>query len=416
MLGMKVPVPPAIDDYTKTVYSFEDGSLKNTVTSLIAGQGGMYKVSYLRQWVDDFAVVAAPPSIVNRTSGDTVANAATVITPISTAVTGAANGAVGIAGAQTELANVKTAVTTALNAILANTTYTSAQKIAASQAAAQARAAAAAAAAAATATTAAGTVKAAASGAITALNSAITAAGGINKFMIGANELRVLGSTPTPTEILADPYLSSLSDANGTVTAKITKLIEQEKMQMAQLDDAYGPSALGWAVRYVQNTTTGAYEPQFFDLDVLTSDNTIYDSTTGQSQSHIQAYKVGSQQKNEEIKGVNARLEQDATGRIINITLNPGEPDSVTYALTTSTVADQMRYNDAINQYEYDKYQYDQAIQEINAKIQIIQTQDKNLELRLKQLDTEQNAIQTEMDAVSKVIQKNVESTFKTFG
>ena len=65
---------------------------------------------------------------------------------------------------------------------------------------------------------------------------------------------------------------------------------------------------------------------------------------------------------------------------------------------------------------EYDKYEYDQSIQEINAKIEIIQAQDKNLELRLKQLDTEQDAIQTEMDAVQKVIEKNTESTFKTFG
>ena len=69
-----------------------------------------------------------------------------------------------------------------------------------------------------------------------------------------------------------------------------------------------------------------------------------------------------------------------------------------------------------MNQYEYDKYLYDQTIQEINAKIEITQAEDKNLELRLKQLDTEQNAIQTEMDAVEKVIEKNTESTFKTFG
>ena len=58
---------------------------------------------------------------------------------------------------------------------------------------------------------------------------------------------------------------------------------------------------------------------------------------------------------------------------------------------------------------------YDQSIQEINAKIEIVQAEDRNLELRLKQLDTEQDAIQTEMDAVQKVIEKNVESTFKTF-
>ena len=35
--------------------------------------------------------------------------------------------------------------------------------------------------------------------------------------------------------------------------------------------------------------------------------------------------------------------------------------------------------------------------------------------LKLKQLDTEHNALQTEMDAVKKVCDKNVEDTFKTF-
>lgn len=69
-----------------------------------------------------------------------------------------------------------------------------------------------------------------------------------------------------------------------------------------------------------------------------------------------------------------------------------------------------------MNQYEHEKYLYDQAVQDINAKIEITQSQDKNLELRLKQLDTEQEAISTEIDAVQKVIQKNTESTFKTFG
>jgi predicted nucleic acid-binding Zn-ribbon protein len=68
-----------------------------------------------------------------------------------------------------------------------------------------------------------------------------------------------------------------------------------------------------------------------------------------------------------------------------------------------------------MNQYYYEKALYDKKVQDINAKIEIIQTQDKNLELKLKQLDTEQNAISTEIDAVKKVISKNVESSFKTF-
>ena len=37
------------------------------------------------------------------------------------------------------------------------------------------------------------------------------------------------------------------------------------------------------------------------------------------------------------------------------------------------------------------------------------------LELQIQQLDTEQNAIATEMDSVKKVIEDNVEKTFNTF-
>ena len=55
-------------------------------------------------------------------------------------------------------------------------------------------------------------------------------------------------------------------------------------------------------------------------------------------------------------------------------------------------------------------------IQDINAKTSLIQQEDQQLELRLKQLDTEQNALSTEIDAVSKVVKDNVEKSFKTFG
>ena len=82
---------------------------------------------------------------------------------------------------------------------------------------------------------------------------------------------------------------------------------------------------------------------------------------------------------------------------------------------TTNTITDQDAYDDAMNQYEYDKALYDRSIAEINAKIEIVQAEDKDLELRLKQLDTEHNAIQTERDQVKELIKKNVESSFKTF-
>ena len=65
LLGMTVPTPPAIDEYTKTVYSFNDGALQNTVTSLIAQADGKYLVSYTRTWTNDSAVVSASSSIIN---------------------------------------------------------------------------------------------------------------------------------------------------------------------------------------------------------------------------------------------------------------------------------------------------------------------------------------------------------------
>ena len=58
---------------------------------------------------------------------------------------------------------------------------------------------------------------------------------------------------------------------------------------------------------------------------------------------------------------------------------------------------------------------YEKTIADINARTSIIQEEDRTLELRLKQLDTEQSALSTEMEAVKKVIKDNVEKTFKTF-
>ena len=69
-----------------------------------------------------------------------------------------------------------------------------------------------------------------------------------------------------------------------------------------------------------------------------------------------------------------------------------------------------------MNDYNYQKMLYDKTIQDINAKTEKIQAQDRSLELRLKQLDTEQEALSKEMEAIQDVIKKNVESTFKTFG
>jgi capsule polysaccharide export protein KpsE/RkpR len=54
--------------------------------------------------------------------------------------------------------------------------------------------------------------------------------------------------------------------------------------------------------------------------------------------------------------------------------------------------------------------------QQLQARIAALQAVDKSLELQLRRVDTQHDAVQTEIDAVRKVIGKNIESTFKTFG
>jgi chromosome segregation ATPase len=51
----------------------------------------------------------------------------------------------------------------------------------------------------------------------------------------------------------------------------------------------------------------------------------------------------------------------------------------------------------------------------IQARIQKLQEVDKILEIQLKQVDTQHQAAQTELEAVQKVIDKNIERSFKTF-
>ncbi len=299
LLGMTVPTPPSSADYTKTVYTFQDGNLYNSITSLIAQNDGTYKVSYVQSWTNDFAPVAAGNAVITKETD--------------------------------------------------------------------------------------------------------------GSYYIGSQKLRKMGEN-TITNDENDPYLKTLSPD------QLKNLAAEEKAFVEQLNKRYPQAGTDWYVRYVQNTSTGTWSPIFYNKKVV--EDAIYtNGTQGTSQSSIPAYKMGSVQETEEIKQRTAKLEKDSTGRYINITIyDKDNKNPVTYSLTTNTLTDQDAYDDAMNQYEYDKYQYDQAIQEINAKIEIIQAQDKNLELRLKQLDTEQDAISTEMEAVQKVIEKNTESTFKTFG
>ena len=98
-----------------------------------------------------------------------------------------------------------------------------------------------------------------------------------------------------------------------------------------------------------------------------------------------------------------------------------GQVSKITFAdgtVVTPEVVTEMdsdAYDQAMVEYEYKKQVYDKEMNDANAKVKIIQAQDQKLEVRLKQLDTEQKALQTEIDAVKSLRDKSIESAFKTF-
>ena len=348
LLGMAVPTCPSVEEFTQTVYTFNDGALTNQITSLIAATDGTYKVSYIRSWTDDFAAVSAAPSIITEVTAGAVNNNGKVTTTGTYKV-----------GAETLRTlddwtglTFKTNEKTPRDLTLKNGKYYI------------------------------GTTTTEYTGDVTvAINNTVT-------------------NNPFDTDFYKSLSADQLAGLSAEEAAYKTVLNDTKSQNVAA----------DWFVRYKENTATGEAEAVFYNASNVIG--AIYSDETNNSQSFIEALKIGSADRTEEIKGLDGcMLEQDSTGRYINITM-----DGKTYALSTNTVTDQKAYDDAMNQYEYDKAIYDQSIDEINAKIEIIQAEDKNLELRLKQLDTEHNAVQNEKDAVSKVIEKSVESGFKTFG
>ena len=108
-----------------------------------------------------------------------------------------------------------------------------------------------------------------------------------------------------------------------------------------------------------------------------------------------------------------------SNGRITSISYPVVQDDgTITYTnikLSATVETDDVAYKEAYSKYEYDKTLYDKEQNEINKKTSVIQAEDKSLELKLTRLDNERNAVKTEMDAVKKVIDENIEKSYKTF-
>lgn len=162
--------------------------------------------------------------------------------------------------------------------------------------------------------------------------------------------------------------------------------------------------------------SSGGHTYYISQSDLDTKANTIVytstGSTTSQTNTGISMYYVNDNAtKDVSTKLYGARVTWDSNGRMSSIV----DSNSNTYTLSCTTTTDQNAYNDALYDYEYNKSLYNQEMNQINSKIDIIQSEDKKLEIKLQNLDTQNNAINTEMESVKKVIDKNIESSFKAF-
>jgi hypothetical protein len=104
-----------------------------------------------------------------------------------------------------------------------------------------------------------------------------------------------------------------------------------------------------------------------------------------------------------------------SNGRITNLGIPNGNLGWTSIDVEATTVTDDTAYQEAYNKYEYNKYLYDKEQQDINAKTEVIQQEDKRLELKLTRLDNERTQITTEVEALDKVINDNIEASYKTF-
>ena len=111
-------------------------------------------------------------------------------------------------------------------------------------------------------------------------------------------------------------------------------------------------------------------------------------------------------------------VEFDANNRFKSISATDTQTGKAIFSsaeVDTTRTYDTEGYDAALRDYTMSKDEYDKMVADLNAQTESLQQEDKVLELRLNQIDTEQQALQTELDAVKAVLDKNIEKTFNTF-
>lgn len=253
------------------------------------------------------------------------------------------------------------------------------------------------------------------------------------KYKLGAVTTSEDGITTIPlgdtksgrvTNITYDPKVATATDDNDFGAQNLTLYAvtkdeggfsdcfpESEEKGFSYTDEGGNP-------KYYYYRTSSGSDFKFISAEDLQK---LQDGEDGYQKDSLFAITTPNTFTKEESIEVKGTLDSSvSTGRYTTITIEnsddvPSHLQGKTFNLNTVEEMNQNEYDDAYNDYEYNKALYEQSISDINAQTEIIQNQDQQLELRLQQLNTEQDAISTEMDSVSKVIEDNVEKTFKVF-
>ena len=247
---------------------------------------------------------------------------------------------------------------------------------------------------------------------------------GLNAEILSAKNEMNAAKTLYDMAVTAYQSLSIPEYVGNSELTNLSELTEDQAAEIAQIIKTMTEENVNTNFDKYYNVSTGEYNGGIYSFKLngktyyTTYDDLAESAITGNGINNIDgqiklAYYNADYVSTKIEKTEKALVETDGNGRFTSIRL---ENDSITYTLNMETITDDAAYQDAMNQYNYENAKYDKMIQDINAKTSIIQREDQQLELRLKQLDTEQSALSTEIDAVSKVVKDNIEKSFKTFG
>ena len=256
----------------------------------------------------------------------------------------------------------------------------------------------------------------------------------VYSYELNGNMYYVSGTVPTATASVTPKTLSATSIKLGNtevtkitasditsdpnIAASLLKIAEDNAdTQLAKAINAAYTASKDWSgdtstlYTYVKNGTT--YFACKGDIEnSLNNSSSETPVSTIDNQASMKQYYPSMMDVEKTMTDRALMDDASGTGRFSSIKL---KNYNTTFNLNVESTINEEAYNQAMNQYYYDTQQYDKKLADINAKTSLIHSQDRTLELRLKQLDTEHNALQNEMEAVKKVMDKNVEDTFKTF-